>query len=294
MQNLSKAPAFSSIRTALLSAVTCTSVLLVGCAGMSSPSSQVASTTQVEFFPQCYEPVKQLRSSDEAMGRSVAIGAVTGGLMGALGGALVDDEKRGRNAAIGAAGGALAGGAVAYYSQRQQQITDDNARLASYATDIDTNNQAIDRNIRYASAAQSCYQQAFTQLRADRKANKISDADGRKRLAEIVSGLSETNALLAKVDGRTGENVSTYTQAYEKDLQAVGVQRQDVTKVATAKQPKPTTKVTKEVITTEQSLQKAQAKQKESQQVASRGRTLVSEVCSNPDMGDWAPASCKA
>lgn len=292
MQTFSKAPAFSSIRTALLSAVTCTSVLLVGCAG--SPSSQVASTTKAEYFPQCYEPVTQLRSSDDAMSRSVAIGAVTGGLMGALGGALVDDEKRGRNAAIGAAGGALAGGALAYYNQRQQQISDDNARLASYATDINANNQNIDRNIRYASAAQSCYQQAFTQLRADRKANKISDADGRKRLAEIVSGLNETNALLAKVDGRTGENVNTYTQAYEKDLQTVGVERKEVTKVATAKQPKPTAKVTKEVITTEQSLQKAQAKQKESQQVASRGRTLISDVCNNPDMGDWAPASCKA
>jgi hypothetical protein len=74
----------------------------------------------------------------------------------------------------------------------------------------------------------------------------------------------------------------------------VGVERKEVTKVATAKQPKPTAKVTKEVITTEQSLQKAQAKQKESQQVASRGRTLISDVCNNPDMGDWAPASCKA
>lgn len=294
MQNPNKAPAFSSIRTALLSAVTCTGVLLTGCASLSSPSSQVAATTQVEYFPQCYEPVQQLRSSDEAMSRSIAIGAVTGGLMGAIGGALVDDEKRGRNAAIGAAGGALAGGAVAYYNQRQQQISDDNARLASYAADIDTNNQAIDRNIRYASAAQSCYQQAFTQLRADRKANKVSDADGRKRLAEIVSGLSETNALLAKVDGRTGENISTYTQAYEKDLQSVGVARAEATKVATAAKPVATAKVTKEVITTEQSLQQAQAKQKESQQVASRGRTLVSDVCNNPDMGDWAPASCKA
>ena len=248
---------------------TCVAVLLSGCS--SSPVSQIGKSTKVEYYPSCYEPVQHLRDTDSNMTKSVATGAV-----------------------IGAVGGALVGGAAGYYTEKQKQITDDHQRLGSYAADADKSAADIDRSVAYAQASQSCYQQQFSALLQQRKAGTIKDEEGRKRLAEIVAGLKESNDLITAVSGKAGEDLSNYTQAYEKDLQTVGVERKEVTKVATAKQPKPTAKVTKEVITTEQSLQKAQAKQKESQQVASRGRTLISDVCNNPDMGDWAPASCKA
>ncbi|OEC45714.1 type VI secretion-associated lipoprotein TagQ [Pseudomonas sp. 1D4] len=320
-------PAFSSVRTALITAVTCTSVLLTGCAGMGSPSSKVAATTKAEYYPQCYQPVSQLRASDQAVTQSMATGAIAGGVLGALAGGLSSDEHAGRNALIGAAGGALVGGAAGYYTARQQQIADDNARIASYATDIDSSSGELDRSIRYASAAQSCYQREFNNLMNARKSKSISDSEGRLRMAEIVAGLQETNALMAAVDGRAGENINTYTQAYERDLQTVGVERQTVTQVVAAENPvsiasqggkatgtkasgskastkasttkastKATTaaakKVPKEAVATERTLQKAEAKRAESQKVASQGATMVSDVCNSPDMGDWAPASC--
>lgn len=320
-------PAFSSVRTALITAVTCTSVLLTGCAGMGSPSSKVAATTKAEYYPQCYQPVSQLRASDQAVTQSVATGAIAGGVLGALAGGLSSDEHAGRNALIGAAGGALVGGAAGYYTARQQQIADDNARIASYAADIDSSSGELDRSIRYASAAQSCYQREFNNLMSARKSKSISDSEGRLRMAEIVAGLQETNALMAAVDGRAGENINTYTQAYERDLQTVGVERQTVTQVVAAENPvsvasqggkatgtkasgskastkasttkastKATTaaakKVPKEAVATERTLQKAEAKRAESQKVASQGATMVSDVCNSPDMGDWAPASC--
>lgn len=321
-------PAFSSVRTALITAVTCTSVLLTGCAGMGSPSSKVAATTKAEYYPQCYQPVSQLRASDQAVTQSVATGAIAGGVLGALAGGLSSDEHAGRNALIGAAGGALVGGAAGYYTARQQQIADDNARIASYAADIDSSSGELDRSIRYASAAQSCYQREFNNLMSARKSKSISDSEGRLRMAEIVAGLQETNALMAAVDGRAGENINTYTQAYERDLQTVGVERQTVTQVVAAENPvsvasqggkatgtkasgsktstskasttktgtKATTaaakKVPKEAVATERTLQKAEARRAESQKVASQGATMVSDVCNSPDMGDWAPASC--
>ncbi|UXY50396.1 type VI secretion system-associated lipoprotein TagQ [Pseudomonas tohonis] len=309
-------PAFSAVRTALFTAVTCTSVLLTGCAGMGSPSSKVAASTKAEYYPQCYQPVSQLRASDQAMTQSVATGAIAGGVLGAIAGGLSSDDHAGRNALIGAAGGALVGGAAGYYTARQQQIADDNARIASYASDIDRSSGEIDRSIKYASAAQNCYQREFANLQASRKAKTVSETEGRLRLAEIVSGLNETNALMAAVDGRAGENINTYTQAYEKDLQTVGVERKDVSQVVAAETPvtpattktstKTTTKTTtppkkttttakavpKEAVSTERTLQQAEAKRAESQKVASRGQTMVSDVCNSPDMGDWAPASC--
>ncbi|WP_455921756.1 type VI secretion system-associated lipoprotein TagQ [Pseudomonas putida] len=295
--------AASARRSALLIATSFT-LVLGGCA--SSPTSKVAQTTKVEYYPTCYQPVEHLRSTSSDVTKSVATGAVVGGLLGGVTGALAGDkDKMGRNAAIGVAGGALAGGAVGYYTEKQKQITDDKQRIGSYASDLDGSTQSLDRNIAYAKASQTCYQAEFDRLISARKAKTINDAEGRRRLAEIVSGLRESNQLIVAANGKSTEDVDSYSQAYEKDLQQVGVQRQDVVTVATAettsvKPTKTKVKVKKpanvptEAVTTEKSLQKAQTKQAEAKQVAANGQSLMAKVCSSPDMGDWAPDSCKA
>ncbi|BBP62341.1 type VI secretion system-associated lipoprotein TagQ [Pseudomonas sp. St316] len=287
------------------------STVLTGCA--TSPTSKVASSTKVEYYPNCYEPVQHLRSTEGNMTKSVVTGAAVGAVGGALLGALTaDKEDRGRNAAIGAAGGALAGGAAGYYTERQKQIADDNQRIASYAADVNKSVSDIDRSTAYAKTSQQCYQNAFSKLVADRKAKTVNDTEGRKRLAEIVAGLKESNDLIVAVNGKASEDLNNYTQAYEKDLQQVGVQRTDVVTVATAdttpvvaqtstkkknKVVQPAKKkdlpvVPKEAVTTEKTLQTAKAKQDESKQVASAGTTQVNSMCKNPDLGDWAPVPC--
>ncbi|AKJ96895.1 hypothetical protein PHLH5_53620 [Pseudomonas sp. Cab53] len=286
------------------------STVLTGCA--TSPTSKVASSTKVEYYPNCYEPVQHLRSTEGDMTKSVVTGAAVGAVGGALLGALTaDKEDRGRNAAIGAAGGALAGGAAGYYTERQKQIADDNQRIASYAADVNKSASDIDRSTAYAKASQQCYQSAFTKLVADRKAKTVNDTEGRKRLAEIVAGLKESNDLIVAVNGKAAEDLNNYTQAYEKDLQQVGVQRTDVVTVATADttpvvaptktktkakvQPakkKELPAVPKEAVATEKTLQDAKAKQAESKQVASAGTSQVNSMCKNPDLGDWAPVPC--
>ncbi|MFH0102750.1 type VI secretion system-associated lipoprotein TagQ, partial [Pseudomonas aeruginosa] len=220
--------------------LTASGVLLSGCA--SSGVGSVAQTTRAEYYPSCYEPVSHLRSTDNAVRNSAITGAITGGLLGGLAGGLASDENRGRNAALAAAGGALAGGAAGYYMEKQKQISDDRARIGSYGTDVDRSTVEINRSVAYAKSAQSCYQSQFKALLDGRKNKSINEAEGRKRLAEIVSGLQETNALLVAANGRAGENISNYTQAYEKDLQQVGVPRAEVTKVAEAENRASTTK----------------------------------------------------
>ncbi|KJH80706.1 type VI secretion-associated lipoprotein TagQ [Pseudomonas fluorescens] len=287
------------------------STVLTGCA--TSPTSKVASSTKVEYYPNCYEPVQHLRSTEGNMTKSVVTGAAVGAVGGALLGALTaDKEDRGRNAAIGAAGGAFAGGAAGYYTERQKQIADDNMRIASYAADVSKSASDIDRSTAYARASQQCYQNAFSKLVADRKAKTVNDTEGRKRLAEIVAGLKESNDLIVAVNGKAAEDLNNYTQAYEKDLQQVGVQRTDVMTVATAdttqvvaqtstktkkivkpaKKPPVLPTVPKEAVATEKTLQTAKAKQDESKQVASAGTTQVNSMCKNPDLGDWAPVPC--
>ncbi|BAQ77725.1 type VI secretion-associated lipoprotein TagQ [Pseudomonas sp. 3MA1] len=306
----SRKPFASTSKRHLLLVAAGFSTVLTGCA--TSPVSKVASTTKVEYYPSCYEPVQHLRATDSDMTKSVVTGAALGAAGGALLGALTGDgDHRGRNAAIGAAGGALAGGAAGYYTERQKQIADDNQRIASYATDVNKSAADIDRSTAYARASQTCYQRAFDSLISARKANSINDVEGRKRLAEIVSGLKESNDLIAAVNGRASEDLNKYNQAYEQDLQQVGVQRTDVVKVATAdttpvtttsggkkKQPAQKVKQPKlpsvpaEAVSTEKSIQQAKTKQAESNKVATTGQTQVNSMCKNPDLGDWAPVPC--
>ncbi|MCO7571773.1 YMGG-like glycine zipper-containing protein [Pseudomonas chlororaphis] len=306
----SRKPFASTSKRHLLLVAAGFSTVLTGCA--TSPVSKVASTTKVEYYPSCYEPVQHLRATDSDMTKSVVTGAALGAAGGALLGALTGDgDHRGRNAAIGAAGGALAGGAAGYYTERQKQIADDNQRIASYATDVNKSAADIDRSTAYARASQTCYQRAFDSLISARKANSINDVEGRKRLAEIVSGLKESNDLIAAVNGRASEDLNKYNQAYEQDLQQVGVQRTDVVKVATAdttpvtttsggKKKQPVQKVKQpklpsvpaEAVSTEKSIQQAKTKQAESSKVASTGQTQVNSMCKNPDLGDWAPVPC--
>ena len=305
----SRKPFASTSKRHLLLVAAGFSTVLTGCA--TSPVSKVASTTKVEYYPSCYEPVQHLRATDSDMTKSVVTGAALGAAGGALLGALTgDSEKRGRNAAIGAAGGALAGGAAGYYTERQKQISDDNQRIGSYATDVNKRAADIDRSTAYAKASQSCYQREFDNLISGRKAKTINDTEGRKRLAEIVAGLKESNDLITAVNGKAGEDLSNYTQAYEKDLQQVGVQRTDVATVVAAdttsmvttgkvngkkppkvKQP-PLPKVPQEAVATEKTLRDAKIKQDESAKVASTGQSQVNSMCKSPDLGDWAPVPC--
>lgn len=284
----------SLLRSTWLCSAAFSALLLGGCASVGGGvSSKVAATTKANYYPACYEPVSQLRSSDAAMQKSVATGAIAGGLLGGLAGALSGGEHTARNTLIGATAGALVGGAAGYYSERQKQIADDQQRIASYGGDFERSSDDLDRSIAYAKAAQDCYQREFGKLQAAHRAKSMSDSEGRSRFAEIVSGLQETNALLAAVDGRAGEDIDTYTQAYETDLQQVGVERQTV--VALASKPAANSKaVPQEAVATEQKLQQATAKRTEAQTVSSRGSSMVSSACNNPDIGDWGGDACSS
>jgi uncharacterized protein YcfJ len=295
----------STCRGLLLAAAGFGFVLMAGCAN--SPVSKVGATTKVAYYPGCYEPVQHLRDTDSDMTKSVLSGAAVGALGGALTGALVgNSEDRGRNAAIGAAGGAMVGGAAGYYTEKQKQIADDKQRIGSYATDINKSAADMDRSTAYAKTSQSCYQNEFAKLLSARKAKTMDDTEGRKRLAEIVAGLKESNDLITAVNGRAGEDLDSYAQAYEKDLQTVGVKRADVITVAAADNTPATTTTRKkkapvrkklptvpqEAVSTEKTLQDAKTKQAASQQVAAIGQSQVNAMCKNPDLGDWAPVPC--
>ena len=193
----------------------------------------------------------------------------------------------------GLAVGALIGGAGSYYLEKQKQNAEDSARFAAYGTDIDRATGEYNRTTSAARNAQGCYQKEFQTLVQLRKTRRISDTEGRARFNEIVSGISEANALMAAVDQRLGESLNTYTQAYEEDLKKTGVERQAVTRAARSSKPvavagssaKPAS--TEAAVNTERKVQQASTARTESKAVSSGLTAQLKSFCSNPDVGDW-------
>lgn len=273
---------------------------LGGCAGvqLGGPAASVAQTTTVNYYPACYEPVRYLRESDDKLKTAVAQGAVGGALAGALLGGLTGGDNAGRNALIGAVAGAAIGGASSYYLEKQKQVAEDGARFAAYGTDIDRATGELNRTTSAARNAQGCYEQEFRTLVQLRKTRKINDVEGRARFNEIVTGMNEANALMAAVDGRIGENLDTYTQAYEEDLKKTGIERQTVARAATERRAKPVASTaaaerpaTTEAVNTERKVQQATTARAESKAVSTNLTAQVKSFCSNPDVGDWGSGS---
>lgn len=277
-----------------LAAALSLSLAVSGCVTLGNPTSSVAQTTTVSYYPRCYEPVNYLRQSDDRLSQSVitgaAAGAGIGGLLGALAGG---DAHTGRNALFGAVGSALAGAAISYYREKQRQIAEDNARFASYGSDLTHASGELDRNIASAKQAQSCYQQEYKTLLKAKRGGRMSDSEGRARLSEIVSGLDETNRLMTAVDGRIGENLDTYTLAYEEDLRSKGTTRTEV--AASVRKPKArpvALKTAPSAVQTEQQAQQASAKREEGKLMVSRGNAALRDICNDPNLGDWGSSSC--
>lgn len=260
---------------------------LSGCAQFSNTRGVVQQTT-VNYYPMCYRPVGELRESDQRMQQAVGTGAAIGALGGAALGAAATGNARG--AVAGALVGALAGGFTAYYQEKQQQIADDRARFAAYGADIDRTTGEFNRTTSAARNAQRCYQKEFKALVQLRKRGKVSDAEGRARFAEIVSGMSEANALMAAVDGRIGESLDTYTKAYESDLQKRGATRSTVAQSANRSGGRGSSKsggVSTEAVNVERKVQRATAAREEVKTTSTSLAADTRSFCSSPDIGDW-------
>ena len=281
---------------------------LHGCANMPGQESQVSSVPRLvttNYYPNCYQPVEELRRYDvsarmaKRQEEARTAGILAGAALGAIAGAALDRNNRGRGALLGGLAGSLIG-AMATAQQDQgatQQAAQDRSNLADkYAYYIDGDVSDMDLTLASAQKAQGCYQKEYSRLLRDKKRGRVTAQEGRQRLTEIVAGLQETNDLIATVDSRFTENVAVYTRSYEESLQQSGLNRTQVASAATPSKKTaksrstPAVAVSKEVKATEKKLQQAETKRVESKKVAQNGANMVRDICKNPDASDWAPA----
>lgn len=183
---------------------------LPGCA-----SKYGSPRTKVNFYPQCYQPVQQLRDDENYVAKSTAAGAVGGALLGALIGGLTTGKVEG--ALAGAAIGGVAGGVAGHAYGKNQQAARDRELVQAYSEQLGFEASGMARSTAAARVAQQCYDREFDQAKRDFKARRITKAQFQERYAEIRSGLQEVSFILTERYDTMAKKDVEYEQALAKD-----------------------------------------------------------------------------
>ncbi len=212
-------------------------LLVSGCTSQYGPQK-----TKVNYYPQCYQPVNQLRQDENSTGKSTAAGAVGGALLGALIGGLATGKASGAiaGAVAGGAAGAVAGNVYGKSKAKER----DAAYMQQYSQQLGTEAASMNRSTAAAKVAAKCYDEQFKLAANQFKAGQISRIEFQDKYNEIRSGLEETAFILndtattmAKKDTEYQEALSEpYTTAQAKPV--VSTPSAGKSKKGAAAQPK--------------------------------------------------------
>ena len=181
------------------------SLLATGCA-----SKYGAQTTDVHYYPDCYQPIADLRSAEKSFNTTMVMGTTMGALLGAVIGASQTGKAEG--ALAGAAIGAGAGAGASYLVAKYNNERDDRVRLASYARDLNADVNSLNRVTAAGQVAYNCYSAKFRAALEDYKAKRITRAELDRRYAEIKSGLAEASAILGSTLSEADKREAEYRQ----------------------------------------------------------------------------------
>ena len=217
-------------------------LFLTGCA-----SKYGEQKTHVEHYPDCYQPIADLRKSEHSVATSTATGAVLGGILGGVVGYLATGKASG--AAVGAGLGAAAGGTAGYVKGKSDKEQSDAQRMAAYVERMDGDISGLDIATAAAKAARQCYERQFEVAVSEFKAKNITKDQFRARYTEINSGMEEASRILGDVAG-SGDQVSRdYQAALDSEAKRLGVPKSEVEAMKRPNTPAPapakTTKVAK-------------------------------------------------
>jgi outer membrane lipoprotein SlyB len=200
---------------AVLSLMLLLSAFLAGCSSKYGPQ-----TTVVNHFPDCYQPVADMRASEFMVEEITVVGATIGALLGGVAGYLAGG---GRGAALGAMAGAAAGSVVANQFAQNAQEKNDLKRLANYAQQLQETAVGMDAAAAAANTARQCYQRQFAAAADDFKNGRIDKEQFRSRYVEVASGLEEISRILGSNINSVNEVSIMYNDALTQESKNLGV-----------------------------------------------------------------------
>ncbi len=199
-------------RTRLCALALLAAFLLTGCA-----SKYGEQTTKVNHYPDCYQPIADLRSSEHLMNKSVGTGIALGALLGGVIGYLATGKASG--AVAGAGVGAVAGGAAGYGVGKSRQAELDR-RMDGYMARMDADIATVDKATGAARAARGCYERQFRVASAEYRAGNLSKAQFRSRTDEILAGMEEASRIIGEISMDADKVSQEYQAAIDRDRQA--------------------------------------------------------------------------
>jgi len=164
-------------------------------------------TVNVKYYPDCYQPIDQLRKDEDDLRRNTAAGAVMGGFLGA---AIGYHKDGGKGAVIGAAAGAFAGGMSAYLLTDQIQQKNQAERFAAYSQALGQDIKGLENAVAAARLVNKCYENSYKTLSKQYKAGQTSKAEMTDRLKELRDGTNDANNVLAKFAAEIAQNQIVY------------------------------------------------------------------------------------
>jgi outer membrane lipoprotein SlyB len=198
---------------------------LTGCAQNSRFGPQ---TTVVNHYPDCYEPIREMRGAEFMVEESTVGGAVAGALLGALAGYAVDG---GRGALIGATMGAVTGGIIANQFAKAAEEKNNARRLELYSRHLLETSGQMDATTAAASLARQCYDQQFAAAVQEFQAGNITREQFRSRYIETAAGLEEASRVLGTSIDALAEASVAYEGALQKESARLQVKEEVIEEI---------------------------------------------------------------
>ncbi|MDR1855577.1 MAG: hypothetical protein LBR22_00215 [Desulfovibrio sp.] len=188
-------------------------ILLIACMlSVSCTSKYGAKKMVANYYPQCYQPISQLRADENTGTTSAVIGAAAGAVVGAAVGAVSTRSVQG--AVAGAAAGAAAGGLGGLVVGKAQKKAQDDAMLRQYAMKLDEDTSQMTRETAAAKVSLKCYTEQFNELKAQYTSGAMNKIDYIKHFDEIRAGLTELSTMLDESTLAIAEKETQYRQAF--------------------------------------------------------------------------------
>lgn len=209
------------------------SLLLTSC---SAPGAvHVPQTTQVRYYPQCYQPVQALRDRDAQYQHSMVVNSLIGAGLGAAAGALISGNAKG--ALIGALGGGTVAAAGTYAAYRMKNNPDNEQRRFAIAQDLQHDQGELQATVVAARQAEYCYDTQFSALRYGVSNGTIAKPEARARFAEIQQGSAEIRRILAEYGQKARHTQEEYSVAFNQEAQRLNTTPERLAAISSAPPP---------------------------------------------------------
>ena len=206
---------FSCVRRcALISALSIGLIAMTACG-----SKYGTQTVNVQYYPDCYKPIAEMRKDEAQLKSNTAAGALVGGALGGV----IGYEMGGKEGAVaGVISGAIIGGVAAHLLTDNVQQKNQAERFAAYSQALDQDIEGLKNAVAAASLVSKCYENSYKSLSKSYQARQISKAEMTDRLKELRDGTNDANTVLAKFSDDIAKNQLVYNDIPEAETKQGG------------------------------------------------------------------------